>query len=772
MRQSSKTLAINGTTLTLETGILAQQATSSVVARLGDTMVISTVVMSKDVSALSYFPLSVEYVERLYAGGRIKGSRWVKREGRPSDEAILSARLIDRSIRPLFPQDLRHDIQVVITVLSVDGENPPEILAAIATSAALSISKIPWRGPIGVSRVGLVKSGEEEFIINPTNTEEQFLEMDLVVSSARDKVVMIEAGARQIKEEVLERGIKLAGEWNDKIVDLIEEWVSEIGDKKIEVPHDEEKEKAMMLVEKSYKDKIGSLINKGINQEIEGQLSDLIDEIYEQEKENIESRDRVAYALDKIFKKEVRRTILEDKKRPDGRGISEVRPVSAQVGVLPRTHGSAIFQRGETQSLTVATLGPSSLEQLIEGPSGEETKRYMHHYSFPPYSVGEVGRLGAPNRREVGHGALAEKALLPVIPPESQFPYAIRVVSEIMSSNGSTSMAAACGSTLSLMDAGVPLAAPIAGVAIGLISEGSKYIILTDIIGLEDFSGDMDFKIAGSSSGITAIQLDVKSDGLTEKMISEALVRGREARVEMLEKMLSVLPTARQDVSKYAPKIRTIKINVEKIGDIIGTGGKTIRNISTQTGATVDVAEDGTVSVASIDEEAVERAIQWVDLLTREIQKGETFEGTVRRIVSFGAFVEIVPGKEGLVHVSEMAPTFVSDPHDVVEIGQKVKVVVKEIDDYGRINLSMLFGERPPRSETEQERPREERFERRPPGDRRRSFGGPRREGFGSRDRSSGSARSDARPPFRPRGPRRGGPAPFDSLRPDTRNRR
>ena len=786
MEKSSKTLQINGTTLTLETGVLAQQATAAVLGRMGDTMVVTTVVMGRADSTLGYFPLSVEYVERLYAGGRIKGSRWVKREGRPSDEAILTARMIDRSIRPLFPKALKKDVQVIVTVLSVDGENKPDILASITTSAALAISKIPWNGPIGTTRIGLLKKGEsQELIVNPLASEEEHLEMDLIISSRTEKTIMIEAGAKQVPEEIVIEGVKKAHEWNDKIVDLISEWVKEIGEKKVEVSTDEKLEEVKMLVEKSYKDKMEEMISKGISGEVGAQLDEMVSHIQELERDNVDDLSKIAEAVDYVFKKTIREMILKNKKRPDGRSLDEIRPVTAKVSVLPRTHGSAIFSRGETQSLTVATLGPSSLEQLIEGPEGEETKRYMHHYSFPPYSVGETGRMMSPSRREIGHGALAERALEAVIPPESQFPYAIRVVSETMSSNGSTSQAAVCGSTLSLMDAGVPLLAPVAGIAIGLMASGEKFELLTDIIGLEDFSGDMDFKVAGTTNGITAIQLDVKI-GLTEEIISKALTLAREARIKVLDKMLSILPESRKDVSQYAPKIKTIKINPEKIGDVIGSGGKTIRNISTQTGATVDVEEDGTVSISAIDEESVEKAAHWVDLITRDLQKGEVFEGTVKRIVNFGAFVEIVPGKEGLVHVSEMSPEYVKDPHDVVEIGQKVKVNVKEIDDVGRINLSMIFGERPARPEGGHQGPREERFER-------EGSEGPRREGYAPRrtggfrprrdDRSSGPTRSGARPPFRPRRPGRGGPAPFDSLRPsgprgplgrgsDTRNRR
>ncbi len=789
MKKSSKTIQINGSTITLETGVLAGQATAAVLGRYGDTMVITTVVMNNNDTSLSYFPLSVEYVERLYAGGKIKGSRWVKREGRPSDEAILTARMIDRSIRPLFPKELKKDIQVVITVLSVDGENKPDILAAITTSAALSISKIPWNGPIGTSRIGLLKKDEEEeLIVNPAATEEAFMELDLIVSSRQGRAVMIEAGAKQVAEEKVDRGIKMAKEWNGKIEAAINEWVGEIGEKKVELQKDEKQEEVIMLVEKSYKDKMIDLIEKGVDREVGSQLATIIDAIYEIEKENIEEKGKIAAAVDYVFKKTVRQEIMSKKVRPDGRKIDQIRPISAQVGVLPRTHGSAIFTRGETQALSVATLGPSSLEQLIEGPEGEETKRYMHHYSFPPYSVGETGRMMSPNRREIGHGALAERALEAVLPDASVFPYAIRVVSETMSSNGSTSQAAVCGSTLSLMDAGVPLTAPVAGIAIGLMTEGEKFVVLTDIIGLEDFAGDMDFKVAGTAAGITAIQLDVKIPGLTDEIVTETLEKARVARLEVLKQMLVVMPSSREDVSKYAPKIKTVKIDPGKIGEVIGSGGKTIRNISATTGATVDVAEDGTVSISAIDEAAVDKAVEWIDLITRELKPGEVFEGIVKRIVTFGAFVEIVPGKEGLVHVSEMAPEYVKDPHDVVTEGQKVKVNVREVDEHGRINLSMLFGERPERPASRlggpeggsergprDDRPREAGFERGP----RRSFAGPRREGFGGPTSRTGGPR-----PFRPGGPARGGrppfrrgsrsgPAPFDNQRPGgDRNRR
>lgn len=702
MKKFKKTLEANGRSITFETGLLAEQATAAVLARMGDTMVLATVVMGANDTTLDYFPLSVEYVERLYAGGRIKGSRWVKREGRPSDDAVLTARLIDRTIRPLFPKELKKDVQVVITVLSVDGEHDPDVLAVNAVSAALAISKIPWAGPVGASRVGLIReNGNEELVINPHVTEYPFAEMDLVVSSLNNRSIMIEAGASQVEEKYFIDGIKLAKENNAKIIDFINEMVKEVGEKKIEVLKDEKLEEVKILVEKNYKDKMHKLIADGVTREVGGELGKIAEEIYEAEKAKADEagtpleldKKKIAAGVDYVFKKTVREMIVREGKRPDGRKLTEIRKISAQVGILPRTHGSALFTRGETQVLSVATLGPVSMEQLIEGPEGEETKRYMHHYSFPPYSVGETGRMMSPNRREIGHGALVERALEVVIPDASKFPYAIRVVSETMSSNGSTSQASVCGSTLALMDAGVPILAPVAGIAIGLMTLDDKSVVLTDIIGLEDFSGDMDFKVAGTEKGITAIQMDTKIAGLTDAVVEETLTNARLARLDVLKQMLAVLPEAKKEVSAYAPKIKTVKINPEKIGEVIGSGGKTIRNISATTGATVDVAEDGTVSIASVNEEAVEKAAHWIDLITRELTPGEVFDGKVKRIVTFGAFVEIVPGKEGLVHVSEMSPEYVADPNDVVKLDQAVKVRVKEIDEHGRINLSMLFGE-------------------------------------------------------------------------------
>ncbi|MBP9690821.1 polyribonucleotide nucleotidyltransferase [Candidatus Woesebacteria bacterium] len=693
MKQTTKTFDLNGKTLTLQTGVLAEQATSSVLARLGDTMVVATIVMSERDTSLDYFPLSVEYVERLYAGGRIKGSKWVKREGRPTDDAILTARLIDRSIRPLFPKELKKDIQVIITVLAVDGENDPEVLAGIAVSAALSISKIPWNGPISTIRVGIVGDNEtKDIIVNPRAAEGEFLELDLVVSGTAEKTVMIEAAAKQVPESTVLEAIKVAKEWNGKLITFINELVAEVGEKKVAVTADSDLQEAIMLVEKSYKDKVLAFIEGGVAKENVSGLGEIADEIVAHLGEDAMDKKKVIAALDYIFKKTIRERLLKGT-RPDGRKLDQVRPISAQVGLVPRVHGSGLFSRGQTQVLTIATLGSSAMEQIIESAEGEETRRFFHHYSFPPYSVGETGRIGSPNRREIGHGALAEKSIVPVLPDATEFPYVIRLVSEVMSSNGSTSQGSVCGSTLALMDAGVPIKAPVAGIAMGIVTDGDAYTLLTDIIGLEDFSGEMDFKVAGTTNGITSIQLDVKNAGINIAMIEDALNGGQKARVHILDEMLKAIAEPRKELSEFAPKIQAIKIPVEKIGEVIGSGGKTIKNIIATTGAEVDVADDGTVSISGTDPNGVQSAIHWIQTLTRELQKNEEFEGTVKRLLAFGAFVELVPGKEGMVHVSEMSAEYVKDPADLVQVGQTVKVRVKEVDDQGRINLSMLFGE-------------------------------------------------------------------------------
>lgn len=690
MEKTSVTLDIAGKILTLQTGELARQADASVLARMGDTMVLATVVAGGNVD-LGYFPLTVEYIERLYAGGRIKGSRWVKREGRPSDEAILTARLIDRSIRPLFPKEYTKDVQVVVTVLSVDGQNEPDVLSLIAVSAAISISKIPWNGPIAAVRIGFT----QDFLINPTASELALSELDMVISETKEKTVMLEAESLQLGEEVVLLAIEKAGRENSKIIALIEDLVKKVGQKKETVNPNTALHTLKASIEKSYKEDVAAIVKgRASNESTGSETEDLIARIFEDEnvvdpKAGIDKK-LVAKAVEQVFYKIIREDILRKGKRPDGRKAEEIRPISAQVSILPRTHGSAIFQRGDTQALTVATLGSPRLEQLIESAEGEESKRYMHHYSMPPYSVGETGRIGTPSRREIGHGALAERALLAVIPKQEKFPYTIRVVSEILSSNGSTSMAATCGSTLALMDAGVPIEKPVAGVAMGLVSNEKEYVVLTDILGLEDFAGDMDFKVAGTDAGITAIQLDVKISGLTSPQIKEILEKAKVGRLFILEKMEKVLSIPRERVSEFAPKIEVVHVPVEKIGEVIGPGGRVIRNIIAETGATVDVEDDGSVTISGTSADAVAKAVEWVKGLTREVMVGEIFEGEVKRILPFGAFVQVLPGKEGMVHVSQMATGFVKNPSDVVSIGQKVKVRVIEVDEQGRTNLSMV----------------------------------------------------------------------------------
>jgi polyribonucleotide nucleotidyltransferase len=679
-------------------GELAQLATSSVLARMGDTVVLATVTMGRNDTTLNYFPLSVDYVERLYAGGKIKGSRWVKREGRPTDDAVLTGRLIDRSIRPLFPKELKKDVQVIVNVLSVDGANDPDILAINAVSMALSISKIPWNGPVGAMRAGvLTEDSTNTPVTNPDTTNP--LSLDLVLTaSPTGHTLMVEAGALQVPEETALKAVTLAREWGSKLVEFINGVTKEIGEAKIELTVDETKADYVALVEKSYKKNVIDVLEGELGENVSGELGKIVELIAEEEAKKLKEgesvdKSKLFDAVDYVFKKIIRENIVEKDKRFDGRKLDEVRPITSSVGYLPRVHGSALFSRGETQVLSVATLASSSFSQLVETLDGEETQRYMHHYSFPPYSVGETGRIGSPNRREIGHGALAQRALEAVLPPLETFPYAIRVVSEVMSSNGSTSMASACGSTLALMDAGVPIVAPVAGIAIGLMTLGDKYKILTDIIGLEDFAGDMDFKVAGTKNGITAIQLDVKKDALTDEMVAEVFERAKKARLEILEVMMKALSESRKEVSEFAPKIKMIKIDPEKIGGLIGPGGKMIKSIIASTGAQVDVEDDGSVSISAVEEEAVQKAVEWIEGLTHEVKPGEEYEGTVKRMMNFGAFVEILPGKEGLVHVSEMSTDYVQDPADVVQLDQKVKVRVKEIDDMGRINLSMKFGE-------------------------------------------------------------------------------
>lgn len=687
MKKIEKSIELAGRTLTLSTGHVASQASGAVLAQYGETVVLATVVGAPLQKELDYFPLGVEYMEKLYAGGRIKGSRWVKRDGRPSDEEILTARLIDRSIRPLFPKTYKKEVQVILTVLSVDLENSPEIVAGIAASAAITISPIPWKGPVGIIKVGM-KDGN--YIANPLVSDQMDSDLDLVVSSTKEAVVMIEAGANQVTEDQMRGAIEFAHQESKPLIAFLEEFTKEAGKKKetYEEPkgNTDVQKKVKDLVGPGMKDLIKRLATKeGLYAEIQAQVDAISAELTDEEKPY------AAIYFDELFKKEMRAMVLAGK-RADGRKLTQIRELSAEVGFLPRTHGSGLFQRGQTQVLSIATLGSPSNSQLLESAEGEVDKRYIHHYAMPPFSTGEAGRIGSPGRREIGHGALAERALIPVIPSEQEFPYTIQVVSEVLSSNGSTSMASVCGSTLSLMDAGVPIKALVGGIAMGLVVEDEEnYAILTDIIGLEDFNGDMDFKVAGTKDGITALQLDVKTLSLTPKILEKALAQAKEARNEILEVLEKAIGKPRAQVSRFAPKIKITKIDPSKIGEVVGGGGKTIKKIMAQTKTQVDIDDDGTVTVSGTDEASVDKGLMIVEGLARELKPGEIFEGEVKRIQPFGAFVEVLPGKEGLVHVSDMSEEYVSDPNALVSLGDKLQVRVKQVDDMGRLNLSMVL---------------------------------------------------------------------------------
>lgn len=689
-----ESIEINGQTLTLEVGRYAQQATSTVFARMGDTCVLVTATAGRTRDDLDFFPLQVEYVEKLYAGGRIKGSRWVKREGKPTDDAILKARIIDRSIRPLFPKGYKRDVQVIVTLMSVDGVNPPDMLGTIATYAALHISSIPWDGPISTIRMGYVEAdGTGDFVINPVESEDAYSQLDLIVTSSRDKVLMLETQAQEISEERALEGITRAKEVNNQIIDLIERLRKKVGVEKEKFEGSVVNEEMFAYIKDTFYDEVKTFTKQNALKESgdKDALNTLVTKIAESKEDEELDTKEIAKCVDYLSKQIVRDLILDTKERLDGRGPDDIRALSAEISLLPRTHGTGLFQRGDTQALSIATLGAPSLSQLIESPEGETAKHYMHHYYMPPYSVGETGRVGFPSRREIGHGALAEKAIEPVLPSEKDFPYSIRVVSEVLSSNGSTSMASTCGSSLALMDAGVPIKKHVAGIAIGILTRSDDdYIILTDIMGVEDFSGEMDFKVAGTEDGITAIQLDVKNKGLTEKMIAEVFEKAKTARLAILEVMNKAIKAHRTEVSEFAPKIVVLYPPQEKIGEIIGPGGRNIRALIAKTQTQIDIDDDGKVTITGIKKDHVDAAVQAIENITKEIEPGEKFYGKVTRLLPFGAFVEMLPGREGLVHVSKMGKGFVKKPEDVVAIGDEVMVEVMQIDDQGRYNLRLL----------------------------------------------------------------------------------
>lgn len=755
MKKIEKSIDLGGRKLTLTTGELAEQASGAVMARHGDTVVLATVTSAPLRMEMDYFPLTVEYQEKLYAGGRIKGSRWVKREGRPTDEEILSARLIDRSIRPLFPKSYKKEVQVIVTVLSVDLENDPAILGAIAASAAVHVSNLPWKGPVAPLTVGLV---DGKYVINPLSKDMEVSEMDLTVSSTKDAILMVEAGAKEVSEEQIIKGIELAQKESKPLLKLIEELAEESGVKR--ETYVEEKPSAEL--EKQVKKLVGERMSKVVESLVHvengrsNELQDLTDAVMAEVTE--EDAKWIPGILDHLKKDFIREQILKKGVRPDGRKLTEIRSLSAEVGYLPRVHGSAFFKRGQTHVLSVATLGAGKMGQLLETAEGEEEKHYMHHYSMPPYASGETGKFGGPGRREIGHGALAERALLPVVPSQDEFPYAIRVVSEVMSSNGSTSMASVCGSTLSLMDAGVPIKAPVAGIAMGLVIEDEKnFAVLSDIMGIEDFNGDMDFKVAGTEKGITALQLDVKTLNLTSEILAKALEQSKEARATVMKVITKTLTSPRKEVSKFAPKIKVVKIPVDKIGEFIGPGGKNVKKLSSDTGCEFETEDDGSVAISGVDPDQMAKAVSYVEGFAKEVVAGEIYDGEVVRIMPFGAFVNILPGKDGMVHVSDMGrDEFVADANDVVKIGDKIKVRVVRIDDMGRINLSMNM-------DPSKDKPKEDRPPRTNGGYRnnnrggfsggrnnfgggsRGSFGGPRREGVFSRGSNRGGFNRDNR---------------------------
>jgi len=675
-----------GHKLILETGKLAKQANAAVLARYGDTVVLATVTASKDAKSLDFFPLTVNYEERLYAVGKIPGG-FIKREGRPSEKAILSSRLIDRGIRPLFPDGFRNEVHVIVTVLSVDQNCSPEITGIIATSAALSISNIPFNGPIAGVIVGLI---DGNFVLNPNIEQMEKSKMHLVVAGTKEAINMVEAGADQIPEEKMLEAILFGHEEIKKIVNFIENMTKEIGQEKMEVQLHQVDEELKMIVTQYAKDKL----TNAIQVEEKQARQEAIDEVFRETNEqfaNVFSEEQIPQineVLESIVKEEVRRLILFEGKRPDGRKYNEIRPISVEINLLPRTHGSGLFTRGQTQALSICTLGALGDVQILDGLGLEESKRFMHHYNFPPFSVGEARAPRAPGRREIGHGALGERALEPVIPKESDFPYTIRLVSEVLESNGSTSQASICASTLALMDAGVPIIAPVAGIAMGLIKENENVVVLSDIQGMEDHLGDMDFKVAGTKDGVTALQMDIKIAGINQDILKIALTQAKEGRLYILEKMLAVISEPRKELSPYAPKILTMQINPDKIRDVIGPSGKVINKIIDETGVKIDIEQDGKIFIFSSNEEMNLRAKQIIDSLTREVQVGETYMGVVKRIEKFGAFVELFPGKEGLVHISQVAEERINRVEDVLAIGDSILVKVTEIDSQGRINLS------------------------------------------------------------------------------------
>lgn len=684
------TMDLAGRTLTIETGDLAQLANGSVMVRYGDTVIMSTATASSAPrEGIDFFPLSVDYEERLYAVGKIPGG-FIKREGKPSERAILTSRVIDRPIRPLFPKDLRNDVTVINTVMSVDQDNSPEIAAMIGSSAALSISDIPFNGPVGGVILGIV---DGQVIFNPDSSQRDKSEMYVTLAGTNEKITMIEAGAKEVPDDVMLDAIKKGHVEIKKVVDFINSIVAEVGKAKFEYKSSEVPPELFSAVKELAYDKMREAVLAVDKTDRDGKVSKLTEDVQLGLAETFpDAKGQINEAIYKLEKKVVREYILNEGKRVDGRRLDEIRKMSAAVSILPRTHGSGLFQRGQTQVLTTVTLGGIGEVQMLDGVDLEEEKRYMHHYNFPAYSVGEAKTSRGPGRREIGHGALAEKALVPVIPSEAEFPYAIRLVSEVLMSNGSTSQGSVCGSTLALMDAGVPIKAPVAGISAGLVIDDTnpdRFITFMDIQGIEDFFGDMDFKVAGTKKGITAIQVDIKSDGLTYEIIRQAFELTGKGRIQILDEVIApVIAEPRKELSPYAPKMYTMTIDPDKIRDVIGPGGKVINKIIAETGVKIDIEDNGKVFIATSDEKAGQRAIQIIEAIVMEAQPGQIFKGKVTRLMTFGAFVEFAPGKEGLVHISKLDHKRVAKVEDVVKVGDEIMVKVLEVDKQGRINLS------------------------------------------------------------------------------------
>ncbi len=706
-----RSIQVGGRTMTFQTGRIGKQAGGAIVLRYGDTVVSAFATGSAEPrTGIDFFPLTVEFEERLYAAGKIPGG-FIKREGRPSEKAILSARLIDRPIRPLFPDGFRNDVQVVAIVMSVDQDCASDITAINAASAALTISNVPFEGPVAAVTVGLV---DEELVLNPTVAQAEKSRMHLTVAGTKDAVMMVEAGAKEVREEQMLEAIMFGHQEIVRLAEFIESFRKEalglgLAKEKMEVKNPALPQNLLDAVNRFAYDKMDKAVRveekkarEAAVDAVKGEaLAYLAEEFPEEEK-------AIKTVLEDMVHKIVRRLITVEHIRPDGRALDEVRPIAVEVGILPRTHGTGLFTRGQTQVLTVATLGAVGDEQILDGLGLEESKRYMHHYNFPPFSVGETRPMRGPGRREIGHGALAERALIPVIPDETEFPYTIRLVSEVLESNGSSSMASVCGSTLSLMDAGVPIKAPVAGVAMGLIKEDDHIAILTDIQGMEDHDGDMDFKVAGTKEGVTALQMDIKIAGVSREILSQALTQAKTGRLFILEKMLNVIEDPRPQLSPFAPRIITTSIHPDKIRDVIGAGGKTIKKIIEETGAKIDIEDDGRVFISAIDGEAGEKALKIVQALTQDVEVGKIYNGRVTRTMDFGAFVEVIPGvlglngKEGLVHISQLAHSRVEKVEDVVKVGDAILVKATGIDKQGRLNLSRKEALPDPRKELNQ----------------------------------------------------------------------